>query len=313
MTRQLIIYWMWRVMSLVPGGVLLSSYLILNGRKREEARRVRKKVPSGRFMSDLNLVPASFFLTFAQPLLHLHPIPFLFNLKRREWGWRWAEKKWVGESLKKVSTTNRSWAWLPTITSSSLILLPSHSFWRKVRREEDDGHRLRELDEEVNGPPGRYLRLDLFIKVLSLLCPNLTDARDEKGKNEEHMSLDPMIVTARVPTSSLILSREWDRERHFHDQSMIRSWRRYTVVAGEPAVANGGSSAMVLGPATSWSDNRLVPELLSSSSRALTVTIWSWTRHHQPSSPQFSSLDCGDGWNGARVSFLVIWRLSCTN
>ena len=176
MTRQLIIYWMWRVMSLVPGGVLLSSYLILNGRKREEARRVRKKVPSGRFMSDLNLVPASFFLTFAQPLLHLHPIPFLFNLKRREWGWRWAEKKWVGESLKKVSTTNRSWAWLPTITSSSLILLPSHSFWRKVRREEDDGHRLRELDEEVNGPPGRYLRLDLFIKVLSLLCPNLTDA-----------------------------------------------------------------------------------------------------------------------------------------
>jgi len=28
-------------------------------------------------------------------------------------------------------------------------------------------------DEEA---PGRYLRLDLFIKVLSLLCPNLTDA-----------------------------------------------------------------------------------------------------------------------------------------
>ena len=24
--------------------------------------------------------------------------------------------------------------------------------------------------------PGRYLRLDLFIKVLGLLCPNLTDA-----------------------------------------------------------------------------------------------------------------------------------------
>ena len=28
----------------------------------------------------------------------------------------------------------------------------------------------------MNHAPGRYLRLDLFIKVLSLLCPNLTDA-----------------------------------------------------------------------------------------------------------------------------------------
>ncbi len=28
-------------------------------------------------------------------------------------------------------------------------------------------------------PPSRYQRLDLFIKVLSLLCPNLTDASKE--------------------------------------------------------------------------------------------------------------------------------------
>ena len=40
-------------------------------------------------------------------------------------------------------------------------------------------HRLRELGLKrsvMNHAPGRYLRLDLFIKVLSLLCPNLTDA-----------------------------------------------------------------------------------------------------------------------------------------
>ena len=29
--------------------------------------------------------------------------------------------------------------------------------------------------EERKGAPGRFQRLDLFIKVLSLLCPNLTD------------------------------------------------------------------------------------------------------------------------------------------
>ena len=46
-----------------------------------------------------------------------------------------------------------------------------------TRRKE--GHRLRELGLKrsvMNHAPGRYLRLDLFIKVLSLLCPNLTDA-----------------------------------------------------------------------------------------------------------------------------------------
>ena len=33
-----------------------------------------------------------------------------------------------------------------------------------------------ENKNEKENSPGRYLRLDLFIKVLSLLCPNLTDA-----------------------------------------------------------------------------------------------------------------------------------------
>ena len=37
--------------------------------------------------------------------------------------------------------------------------------------------RARTYDEtEVKLSPGRYQQLDLFIKVLRLLCPNLTDA-----------------------------------------------------------------------------------------------------------------------------------------
>ena len=33
-------------------------------------------------------------------------------------------------------------------------------------------------------PPGRYQRLDLFIKVLRVLCPNLTDASIKIPKDE---------------------------------------------------------------------------------------------------------------------------------
>jgi len=43
----------------------------------------------------------------------------------------------------------------------------------------DSHERVQEADQEnlmKRKSPGRYLRLDLFIKVLSLLCPNLTDA-----------------------------------------------------------------------------------------------------------------------------------------
>ena len=37
---------------------------------------------------------------------------------------------------------------------------------------------IREINDNISnaGEPGRYQELDLFIKVLRLLCPNLTDA-----------------------------------------------------------------------------------------------------------------------------------------
>ena len=75
----------------------------------------------------------------------------------------------------------QGWIWRRVILPLP-SLLPLFLSERK-RKGKKGGHRLRELglkrsvmDLSVVPPPGRYLRLDLFIKVLSLLCPNLTDA-----------------------------------------------------------------------------------------------------------------------------------------
>jgi hypothetical protein len=68
------------------------------------------------------------------------------------------------------------------------------------------------MKRKSTGSPGRYLRLDLFIKVLSLLCPNLTDAsclflsflwRSEEGHEKSSVGLDtgPRLIVGQEETT----------------------------------------------------------------------------------------------------------------
>ena len=43
------------------------------------------------------------------------------------------------------------------------------------RKEDPPGGQKKEKEGKKKDPPGSYQRLDLFIKVLWVLCPNLTD------------------------------------------------------------------------------------------------------------------------------------------
>ena len=108
------------------------------------------------------------------------------------------------------------------------------------------GHRLRELGLKrsvMDRAPGRYLRLDLFIKVLSLLCPNLTDA--SRGWKVAGRVLVPTVTPSSLSFSSFPLSKE-RKERKREDETVDepQSFFLHFFFKGRKREKEGGSSCV---------------------------------------------------------------------
>ena len=57
----------------------------------------------------------------------------------------------------------------------------------------------RAFENKMKRSPGRYQELDLFIKVLRLLCPNLTDAMGGRGGTVNSSTITPRPPKAKGP------------------------------------------------------------------------------------------------------------------